>query len=220
MAAKTPGAIGTAPVAAKKSSVATEIVMGKAAQDLHKAVAEAIKATEGLGTLVETSEELSLTIANQEAKIGELDIEFKEKERQMSLDLELKMRGRSEETVQDYLAKNRQRSISIEEFNAMDSRIKNADSELKSTVSAEVTKVRTEESARFNSERKLLEAQFQASEAKNNASISVLEGKVAFLEAQNKHLLDQINAERAASIERARAATPVIQTGGSQNNGR
>ena len=51
--------------AAKKTSVSAEIVMGKAAQDLHKAVAEALRATEGLSELVVKSEDLALTISNQ-----------------------------------------------------------------------------------------------------------------------------------------------------------
>ena len=211
-------AAGKAP--AKKSSVSTELVMGKAAQDLHKAVAEALKATEGLNTLVEESENLALKIANQESRIEELEIAFSEKERQMILDLELKMKGRTEETVQSYLANNRQRSISIEEFNQMEAKIKDADATLAKTVAAETAKVRNEESSKFNNELKLKEAQFAANEAKNNASISVLEGKVEFLEAQNKQLLDQINAERQASIERARAVAIGTLNVGSQNGGR
>ena len=207
--------------AAKKTSVSAEIVMGKAAQDLHKAVAEALRATEGLSELVVKSEDLALTIANQEAKISELDVQFHEKERQMALDLELRMKGRAEHTVQEHLAANRQRSILIEEFTQMDTRIKNAENELKTTVAVETAKVRNEEKSRFESERKLLEAQHAATEAKNNASITVLEGKITFLEAQNHQLLDQINAERDASIQRAKAATPVYQTvGGPANGGR
>lgn len=207
-------------VPAKKSSVTTEVVMGKAAQDLHKAVAEAMKATEGLKTMVEESENLALKIANQESRIEELDIIFSEKERQLVLDLELKMKGRTEETVQAYLSSNNQRSISIEEFNQMEAKIKDADANLVKTVSAETAKVRNEESSRFNNELKLKEAQFAANEAKNNASISVLEGKVEFLEAQNRQLLDQINAERQASIERARAGAIGTLNVGSQNGGR
>lgn len=209
---------GKAPV--KKSSVSTELVMGKAAQDLHKAVAEALKATEGLNTLVEESENLSLKIANQESRIDELEVAYTEKERQMVLDLELKMKGRTEETVQAYLSSNRQRSISVEEFNQMELKIKEADATLTKTVATEVAKVRNEESSRFNNELKLKEAQFAANEAKNNASISVLESKVEFLEAQNKQLLDQINAERQASIERARAGSIGTLNVGSQNGGR
>ena len=211
-------AAGKAP--AKKSSVTTEVVMGKAAQDLHKAVAEALKATDGLKTMVEESENLALKIANQEDRIDELDVIFSEKERQLVLDLELKMKGRTEETVQAYLTNNRQRSISIEDFNQMEAKIKDADATLAKTVAAETAKVRNEESSRFTNELKLKEAQFAANEAKNNASISVLEGKVEFLEAQNRQLLDQINAERQASIERARAGAIGTLNVGSQNGGR
>lgn len=199
----TPGAKATAV----KKSVTAEIVMGKAAQDLNKAVAEAMKATEGLGALVSHSEELTLTISNQEAKIEELDIQFAEKERQLQLDLDLKMKGNAEATVQAYLASNKQRSISLQEHQEMVDKIAGAEALLTKTVAAETAKVRNEETSRFNNEKKLLEAQHAATEAKNNAAISVMEEKVKFLEQQNAQLIDQINEERKASIERAKAGS-------------
>jgi len=211
-----PGA--KAPVA--KKSVSAEIVMGKAAIDLNKAVAEAMKATEGLGTLVSQSEDLTLTISNQEAQIEELDIQFAEKERQLQLDLELKMKGSAEKTVQEYLASNKQRSISLQEYQEMSEKIAGAEALLAKTVSAEIAKVRNEETARFNNEKKLLEAQHAATEAKNNASISVMEEKVKFLEQQNENLLDQINQERQASIERAKAGSIGNINLGGTNGGR
>ena len=214
--AATPGA--KAPVA--KKSVSAEIVMGKAAIDLNKAVAEAMKATEGLGTLVSQSEDLTLTISNQEAQIEELDIQFAEKERQLQLDLELKMKGSAEKTVQEYLASNKQRSISLQEYQEMTEKIAGAEALLTKTVTAETAKVRNEETARFNNEKKLLEAQHAATEAKNNASISVMEEKVKFLEQQNENLLDQINQERQASIERAKAGSIGNINLGGTNGGR
>ena len=218
MSTKTAAAGGKTPVA--KKSVTAEIVMGKAAIDLNKAVAEALKATEGLGTLVSQSEDLTLTISNQEAQIEELDIQFAEKERQLQLDLELKMKGSAERTVQEYLAANKLRSISLLEHQENVDKIASAEALLTKTVAAEVAKVRNEESSRFNNEKKLLEAQHAATEAKNTASIDVMNEKVKFLQEQNAQLLHQIDEERKASVQRAQAGSIGTLNLGGSNGGR
>ena len=64
---------------AKKASQSTEIVLGQAAQQIAKGVSELKSASETIAQLVQASEDLSLQVANKEAQIAELDVQYGEK---------------------------------------------------------------------------------------------------------------------------------------------
>ena len=81
---------------AKKASQSTEIVLGQAAQQIAKGVSELKSASETIAQLVQASEDLSLQVANKEAQIAELDVQYGEKARQKEVELELNFKANSE----------------------------------------------------------------------------------------------------------------------------
>ena len=192
---------GSAP----KTSINTEVVIGKAAQNLTKAVAELNSAFAIVKTMEGTTEDLSLKIANQESKISELELSFKETERQMSLDLELKMKANSEETVIAYLKKTGRQVISTTDFQAMEKTIKDAKESFEKEKNAAVASALATEKLKTDAETKLLIANHKTEEAANTAKISTLEAQVKFHEQQSNIWKQQLDAERDASIQRAKA---------------
>jgi hypothetical protein len=195
---------GKAPV---KKSIASEVVIGKAAQDLTKAVAEISKALDGVKSLESRTEDLSLQISNKEAEIAQLDLDFKEKQRQMALDLELKMKGDAEATVTEYLRSKGRQAVAVTEYTEMTETIAKSRAEFEKTLASEIAKTAAMERSRYEAEKKLLEANQKAEQAANDAAIKALEQQVKFHETQSNIWKQQLEAERAASVERAKAGS-------------
>jgi hypothetical protein len=201
---------GTAPKSATpavKKSVTTELVMGKAAASLQKAVSDAMKVAEDLSKLSGASEDLALTISNQENRIEELATIFTEKERQLQLDLDLKMRANAEDVVAKHLAAKNHRAVPNDEYARMEKDINEAETVLETTIKAEIGKAEGMAKSRFEGERRLMEAEYNAKEASNKAEIENLKKENTFLTGQVESWKRQLDEERKASIERAKAGS-------------
>ena len=194
----------TAPV---KKSVTTELVMGKAAVSLQKAVSDAMKVAETLTELSGASEDLALTISNQENRVEELNTIFAEKERQLQLDLDLKMRANAEEVVAKHLAAKGHRAVPNDEFIQRERTISEAATVLENTVRTEVGKAEGMAKSKFEGERRLMESEYKAKEAGNVAEIDNLKKENVFLTGQVQSWKNQLDEERKASIERAKAGS-------------
>lgn len=189
----------------KATSVTTEMVLGSAAQNLKKAVAELTIAVDSVKTLEVKGEELTLLVSNKEDQINDLDLKFAEKERQMTLDLDLKMKANAESTVNDFLSKVGKTSIAVSELNSLRKELETIKVNYAKEVTAEVGKAEGIAKARFEQDKRLLESEYKGSQATNIAKITALEEKVVFLTSQSAQWEKQLNAERTASVDRAKA---------------
>lgn len=188
------------------SSVTTEVVFGRTAQSIKKAVAELNAATESFRTLESKSEDLALQVANKEEQIANLEQQFNEKKRQLELDLDLKMKSNAENVVREELASKQKIAIKREEYQELVDTLNQLKNEFSSAIKSEVGKAEGIAKSRFESELKLKEAEFKAAEASNVAAITSLKEKVLFLEAQGAKWEQALSAERTAGIERAKAS--------------
>lgn len=192
---------------AKKASQTTEIVLGQAAQQIAKGVSELKSASETIAQLVQQSEDLSLQVANKESQIADLDIQYAERARQKEVELELNFKANSERVVNEFLNANGKTSISKTDLanlqKELESTKANAEAETKKAVAAATATLKTQ----YESDIKLMQSENKAVAAENASKIGTLTEKNQFLEAQVTKLYQQLDAERAASIERAKAGS-------------
>lgn len=191
----------------KKASVTTEIVLGQAAQQLSKVVAELKSATETISDLASKSEDLTLQVANKEEAIASLDVQYAEKARQADVDLELSMKANTEKVVNEHLSSIGKVSISKTDLVALQKELAdtkaNADAETKKQVAIVASTLK----AQYENEIKLIHSENKSTAAENASQIGVLKEKNTFLEGQVAKMYQQMDAERSASIERAKAGS-------------
>lgn len=191
----------------KKTSVSSEIVFGQAAQQITKAVAELNNATSTVSQLVSQIDELSLQISNKEAQIAELEVQYAEKARQAEVDFNLNIKANQERVVNDILRSNSMVSISSTELNSLREELAatkaGADAEIKKQVSAATNAMKSQ----FENDLRFIQSENKAVAAENASKIGTLTEKNKFLEEQVTKLYSQLDAERAAGIERAKAGS-------------
>jgi predicted RNase H-like nuclease (RuvC/YqgF family) len=190
----------------KKTSASSEIVFGQAAQQINKAVTELSNATNTINQLVSQTEELSLQISNKEAQIAELEVQYTEKARQAEVDFNLNMKANQDRVVADVLRSNGMESISSAELKALRQELETVKANTESEVKKQVAIVTSTLTSKFDNDVRFLQAENKAVAAENASKIGTLAEKNKFLEEQVTKLYTQLDAERAAGIERAKAS--------------
>jgi chromosome segregation ATPase len=202
-------------------SVTTEVVLGRAAQSLSKAVAEAKVTFEQLNTLESKAEELTLKVANKEEELANIEVQIAEKERQAKVELEVRLKENAIRTASEVLAGQGKVAINSTELNDLRDELTQLKSDFATQVRAEIGKAEGIAKSRYESELKLKDAEFKAKEASNTAEIESLKKEVTSLKEQSAKWEQALSAERQASIERAKAsAIGTIQVGSDTANGR
>jgi len=191
----------------RKASVSTEIVLGQAAQQITKAVAELNSATSSINQLTDKAEELTLLVANKEDAIKALEVEFTEKERQLKVDLDLSFKANTERVVNEYLGSVNQVSISSTELKTLRADLEDAKTNVEAQIKREIGSVASTLKTQYENEIKLIHSENKAIAAENAAKIGTLATQNKFLEEQVTKLYLQLDAERAAGIERAKAGS-------------
>jgi hypothetical protein len=197
----------TKTTTAKKSSASTEIVLGQAAQQITKAVAELNNATSTINQLTNKAEELTLLVANKEDAIKALEVEFTEKERQLKVDLDLSFKANTDRVVNEYLTSVNQVSISGTELKTLRAELEDAKTNVEAQIKREISSVASTLKTQYENEIKLIHSENKAIAAENAAKIGTLATQNKFLEEQVTKLYLQLDAERAAGIERAKAGS-------------
>lgn len=192
---------------AKKGSVATEQIVGQASQQINKAVTELLGATKTIETLVSKSDELVLLVANKEDAIKGLDVQFAEKERQLKVDLDLSFKANTDKVVTDHLTSNGKVAISATELKELRTELESAKSGAEALVKKEVASVASSLKTQYENEIKLIHSENKAIAAENAAKLGSLTTQNDFLAGQVSTLYDQLNSERAAGTERAKAGS-------------
>lgn len=192
---------------AKKGSTSTELVLGQAAQHISKAVSELNTAVETVRTLTSQAEELTLQVSNKEAQISELDVQYAEKSRQAEVEFDLNMKANADRVLSEYLRSTGKMAVTVAEWNGLQKELTdvkaNAETETKRAVATATNALKSQ----YDNDIKLLHSENKAIAAENASKIGVLAEKNKFLEEQVTKLYQQLDAERTASIERARASS-------------
>jgi hypothetical protein len=189
----------------RKTNVATETVIGASANALAKATAEFKAAIAHVDGLEDRAAELSLQVANKTSEIEDLNTIYAEKLRQKEVEFGLQFKENSEKVVSDHLATSGKIAISKAEFQTLQSDLETARANTKKEVDAATAIVGNTLKSQYEAAAKLAEANHKTDTIESKSQIASLTEKNEFLEKQNNQLIEQLNAERQASIERAKA---------------
>ena len=191
----------------KKTSVSSEVVFGQAAQQINKAVNELNNATKTVTQLVGQIDDLTLQVSNKEAQIAELSVQYAEKARQAEVEFELNMKANSERIVSEYLRANGKEAIISSELKALRQELETVKANTEAETKRQVAEVTNMLKSQFENDLRFIQSENKAVAAENASKIGVLAEKNKFLEEQVTKLYTQLDAERAAGIERAKAGS-------------
>jgi chromosome segregation ATPase len=191
----------------KKTSVSSEVVFGQAAQQINKAVNELNNATKTVTQLVGQIDDLTLQVSNKEAQITELSVQYAEKARQAEVEFELNMKANSERIVSEYLRANGKEAIISSELKALRQELETVKANTEAETNRQVAEVTNMLKSQFENDLRFIQSENKAVAAENASKIGVLAEKNKFLEEQVTKLYTQLDAERAAGIERAKAGS-------------
>jgi hypothetical protein len=191
----------------KKTSVSSEIVFGQAAQQINKAVSELGNATSTINQLVSQGEELTLQISNKEAQIAELEVQYTEKSRQAEVDFNLSIKANQERVVNEILRNTGMESISSAELKGLRQELETTKAGTDAEIKKQVAVVTNSLKSQFENDLRFIQSENKAVAAENASKIGTLMEKNKFLEEQVTKLYQQLDAERAAGIERAKAGS-------------
>jgi hypothetical protein len=190
-----------------KRTATTELVLGQAAQQITKAVNELNAATKSVNELATAAEALTLQVANKEEAIAALEVEYNERKRQADVDLELTMKANTERVVTTYLSSTSKVAILSSEWTSLQKELTDVKSNTEKTITTQVAAITETQRAQYENDIRFLQSENKAIAAENASKIGVLTDKNAFLEEQVTKLYLQLDAERAAGIERAKAGS-------------
>jgi len=191
----------------KKTSTAVEAVVGSASKKLSTVVEEMNKISQVLTGLSGKSEDLSDEIAQKEARIKALDVEYTEKLRAHDVEFGLKVKESALKTAEEILALQNLVSVPKQELENLQKGFTDLQTSFDDRVKSEIGKATGIAKSQFEAEKRLLEAQFATKEAENKASIINLNAQVATLTTQATEWKKQLESEREASVKRAQAGS-------------
>jgi hypothetical protein len=203
---------------AKTKSDNTDVVISSAAAALIKATASIQEAFKSIDGLNETSETLTRDIASKKAEVASLDEQYQTKARQAEVDFNLKLQETKDKTVTEYLKSVGKEAVDTSIYRALQNELTKVvaerDAEVKKAVAIENSRLTRD----FNSEKALLQSQFETSTAKQLAQIESLTERNGALSNEIAKLFKEIEAQRALTAEVAKAGSVGSINVGTPNN--
>ena len=203
---------------AKTKSDNTDVVISSAAAALVKATASIQEAFKSIDGLNETSETLTRDIASKKAEVASLDEQYQTKARQAEVDFNLKLQETKDKTVTEYLKSVGKEAVDTSIYRALQNELTKVvaerDAEVKKAVAIENSRLTRD----FNSEKALLQSQFETSTAKQLAQIESLTERNGALSNEIAKLFREIEAQRALTAEVAKAGSVGSINVGTPNN--
>jgi hypothetical protein len=203
---------------AKTKSDNTDVVISSAAAALIKATASIQEAFKSLDGLNETAETLTRDIASKKAEVASLDEQYQTKARQAEVDFNLKLQETKDKTVTEYLKSVGKEAVDTSIYRALQNELTKVvaerDAEVKKAVAIENSRLTRD----FNSEKALLQSQFETSTAKQLAQIESLTERNGALNNEIAKLFKEIEAQRTLTAEVAKAGSVGSINVGTPNN--
>lgn len=195
----------TAPV--KKATNATEVILGKSALKLETGLTAILAAVTELRQLQESSDDLTLKIAQQESDLEALKANFAEQLRSGKVELDNQLKEDAKAFVNKVLAENDMEAVNSEELEALKKAYNDLKNDFVKQLTAEVTAGVKAATSGFEAAKNLYIAEQAAKEADNKAKVSNLEDKVEFLQGQVDSLLEQLKEAGDNAVKIAQAGS-------------
>jgi hypothetical protein len=194
-------------VVKKKGTPKTEAIVGAGVAKLEKLIQDATKIGSQFGELVKLSEEQSLKIAEAEQRLIDINTQAIELRRKQSVENEIAYQENKGEFVRQYLASKNLVPVSQQEYNDLTNEVTRLKADQVKEISKAEAIIGNTLKRNYEQDLKLKEQEYIAKEATNTATINQLKEKVTFLEGQVINWKQQLDAERTASVERAKASS-------------
>ena len=194
----------TAP--ARKGNTQTEMIIGSAVKDLQKVIDSANASVEKVAKLAEEAEKQQSIIAQREDQIKELDVKFAETKRQKEVQMELDLQQNERKAVDSILDKQGLVAVSRSEYEKFNAGIAAAKTEAEADAKKEIAIATNSMKKQHENELALAKADFETKQATANAKLENANSQIEFLNSQVKMWKDALDAERNASVERAKAS--------------
>lgn len=198
---------GSKKPSVKKGSASSEMVIGAAANQIKKSVDMLKGAVDAVNELGTKAENFQALIAQKEDRVKELDVEFSEKKRAAQVNLDLEIKADENKVVTEVLAKNNEVAINTVELSELKARAERSDAEVKADKDKAVAIATSAMKKDHDNAMLLKDAEFKAKEAENLAQISNLKSQVEMYKAQCASWEKALEQERAAGVERSKAAS-------------
>lgn len=177
----------------------------KVADEITKIV-DALKHTTGI------HEDLTQDIAEKEQALNQLDTKFQEESRRRQVELELDFKEREASKVDQILKAQGKQAVNAGEYTVLVDSFTALKTEFSKRLEEEAGKIRGMESAKTASAIKQAQLELQVKEAANTAAITSLTEKNTLLAEQVKDYKGQLDAEREARVQEARARGTAMVT--------
>ena len=194
-------------MAEKKGTQKTEVIIGAAAAKMasaSKQLKEAFGESEKLAAMLEDQ---ALKVSDYEGKISELGLKYDQAKAEQDFKLQLEYKTDKSAFALSYLDEYGMLAVEKDEYNKIKNGYSSLRSEFDKRLSEKVneTRIQIEKDSATNTQ--LLKSEFNVKEAQNAANIKQLEAQLASAISTADMWKEQLIAERAAGVERARASS-------------
>lgn len=170
----------------------------KANEDLNKTLA-------ALGAGASAQQELINQIAQREADLNQLNVQFNEKQRAAEVKFDLDLKARQAQIVTEVLASQGKTVIDTEALNKLRTDYQALTANYRTELDKEVTEVKRAAAASTAAQIRTKELELQASSASQAAQITSLTEKNTLLQQQVADYKAQIAEDREARVQEAQA---------------
>lgn len=184
----------------------TEAIIGTGVKNLESALKQLENAAKNFNKLNEAVQTLSLEIVDKETKISELEVTFKERQRQLQVDLEVSVKENINSVITAHFNEYGKTVVDNVEYQNLLAERAALKAEFKSEVAKEVAITKASITREYEFNVKIEQAKHDQQRAEDAARIKSLDEKVAFLTTEVERMYKQLDSERSAGTERAKAA--------------
>lgn len=179
---------------------------------LIKATDELTKIVDSLKHTAGIHEDLTQDIAEKEQSLNLLETKFQEESRRRQVELELDFKEREASKVNQILAQQGKQAVNSGEYTVLVDSFTALKTDFAKKLDEEAGKIRGMEAAKTASAIKQAQLELQVKEAANTAAITSLTEKNTLLAEQVKDYKGQLDAEREARVQEARARGTAMVT--------
>lgn len=190
----------------KKGTLKSEAIIGQGVKSTESAVKSLETAILKFAELPRQVENYSLQIAEKEDQLAQLNVELAERKRQNKLALEMDIKENQAGFIKTYLDSNGLIAITKEEHAILLADIQALKQGQKAEIEKAVAIATNSLKSQYTAETKVKEAEFAKQQAEDKSQVSQMVKEIAFLNTQVSHWQKQLEEERKASVDRAKAS--------------
>lgn len=190
-----------------KGNKTTEMVIGTAAGKLSAAIAGMDLAYKQLNDFQSKIDANTLKIVEQEEKMSLLEQDLKNKSAQNKIDLNIQYQNDRKQFIDNYTSENNLEIVEEGTLLNLQTKLQTTIQEVEQSIKSEVGKAIGIERSKSASDLRVAELEHKNALVANQSEITQLQAQNKFLTEQVQSWREQLNSEREAATERAKASS-------------